>query len=370
MDSRRLAQWIALHHTPGLGARLYSRLRARLGDLDAIFGASPRELGAILGDKTDTIAALGAGVGRPEVERAMDWLARSPAHHVLPLEDPAYPALLREIPDPPLLLYVRGDVQALGRPQLAVVGSRNPTPGGARNARVFAAALARCGLGIVSGLALGIDAAAHRGALAAEGLTLAVAGTGVDVVYPPAHRALAEQIVQQGALLSEFALGTGPRRAHFPRRNRLISGLSLGTLVVEAALHSGSLITAHLAADQGREVFALPGSIHSPLSRGCHRLLREGAKLVETGGDILEELGPLAGLVLQGGTRDDEASTTKRGASGQHGEILKLMGRDPVTVDTLVERSGLTPEAISSMLLHMELQGIVESHPGGRYLRV
>jgi len=219
------------------------------------------------------------------------------ARHILTLHDPAYPALLKEIADPPPLLFVRGDPAVLSRPQLGIVGSRNPTPGGRSLAEDFARSLSRCGLVVTSGMALGIDAAGHRGALRGGGTTLAVAGTGPDRIYPARHRDLARAIVEQGAIISEFAPGTPALPSNFPRRNRIISGLSLGVLVVEAACRSGSLITARLAAEQGREVFALPGSIHNPLARGCHHLIRQGAKLVEDIEDIVEELGPLAAVI-------------------------------------------------------------------------
>jgi len=264
------------------------------------------------------------------------------------------------------LLFVRGDAALLGAPQLAVVGSRNPSHGGCDNARAFSGQLTAAGLVVTSGLALGIDACAHAAALDSGGRTIAVAATGLDRVYPSAHRELAHRIAAQGALVSEFALGTPPRREHFPRRNRLISGLSLGVLVVEAALRSGSLITARLAAEQGREVFAIPGSIHSPLARGCHALIRQGAKLVENAPDILEELGALAGFIA---ASPGAAAPTDTMLNSAQQELLELIGFDPVEMDTLVARSGLTPGRVSSMLLLMELHGLIEARPGGRYQR-
>ncbi|HDP89853.1 MAG TPA: DNA-protecting protein DprA, partial [Thioalkalivibrio sp.] len=262
--------------------------------------------------------------------------------------------------------FVAGEPRLLLTPQLAIVGSRHPTPGGRESAYEFARHLAGHGLTITSGLALGIDAAAHEGALAAPGLTVAVAATGLDRVYPSRHRALAHEIAEQGALVSEFSVGTGTRAEHFPRRNRIISGLAVGTLVVEAALRSGSLITARLATDQGREVFAIPGSIHNPLARGCHRLIRDGAKLVETAQDILEELdlSPTAGPPEQA----TDAPTVELDAEYHH--LLMCMGYDPVPIDTLVQRSGLTTEAVSSMLLVLELRNLVASLNGGRYERI
>lgn len=259
----------------------------------------------------------------------------------------------------------------LGSPQLAIVGSRNPSGEGRRNAEEFAAYLARCGLTITSGMALGIDSASHRGALKAGGATLAVWGTGLDKVYPPAHRELAEQIAAHGLIVSEYTPGTPPLPHNFPRRNRLISGLSVGTLVVEANQSSGSLITARLASEQGREVFAIPGSIHNPLARGCHRLIREGAKLVESAGDILEELAPL--LKLEAAAAEQAPAATQAAAEPDDPEyrlLLNSLDYAPTSVDALVERTGLTPDVLSSMLLMLELQGLVEAAPGGHYSRV
>ncbi len=301
-------------------------------------------------------------------EHEIAWLAE-PHHHLITLSDPRYPPLLREIADPPAALYVIGDPAVLSSTQLGIVGSRNPTPGGSETAHAFATYLTLSGLTITSGLAMGVDAAAHRGALVAGGKTIAVAGTGLDRVYPARHRELAHQIAAQGALISEFPLGTPALAFNFPRRNRIISGLSLGVLVVEAALQSGSLITARLAAEQGREVFAIPGSIHNPLARGCHALIRQGAKLVETAADILEELGPIAQLSVPARQTDGVGNITS-GLGVEAMTLLECLGFDPTPVDSLIERSGLTPEAVSSMLLVLELQGHVVSAPGGHYNRV
>ena len=298
--------------------------------------------------------------------RTRDWLA-VPGHRLLAPDDDAYPALLAELPDRPDHLYIDGDPAALTLPCLAIVGSRNPTRGGERNAFEFARHLASRGFCIVSGLAAGIDTAAHRGALAAGNATIAVLGHGIDGVYPAGNRELAREIAAGGALVSEFPLGMAPRRESFPQRNRLISGLSLGTLVVEAARRSGSLITARLAAEQGREVFALPGSIHNPLARGCHRLIRDGAKLVESADDILSELGSLAGHWLQTADESTVSSEPAAAKDAEYVKLLQLIGHDPVTVDELVERSGLTTGEVSSMLLILELDGNVEKLSGGRY---
>jgi len=276
------------------------------------------------------------------------------------------------VSDAPVGLFVRGDPAVLSLPQLAIVGSRNPTAGGRDNATSFAAHLARGGLAITSGLAIGIDAAAHQGALAAEGITVAVCGTGLDVDYPSAHSALAAAIAQRGALVSEFPLGMPALQANFPRRNRIISGLALGTLVVEAAVRSGSLITARLAAEQGREVFAIPGSIHNPLARGCHQLLRQGAQLVETVDDIFAELRALVGALapaLQAAVEPESPAAAAPVLDKAYEILLDALGFEPAGVDTLVERTGFAADEVASMLLILELDGELESRPGGRYVR-
>lgn len=356
--------WLHLHRLTGGGARLRHLLN-QFENADAVYRASRSDLLPYFdGDATPVDHILtGPQAADFEVERR--WLD-DPDNHLLVISDPAYPPLLREIADAPSLLFVRGALACLAQPQLAIVGSRNPTHGGCDTARAFSDALARAGLAVTSGLAIGIDACAHEAALDTGGVTVAVTGTGLDRVYPAAHRELAHRIAARGALVSEFALGTPPRRENFPRRNRLISGQSLGVLVVEAALQSGSLITARLAAEQGREVFAIPGSIHSPLARGCHALIRQGAKLVETAQDVLEELGPLAGALASPGAT---AARSEVRIESAESEFLSLMGHDPVSIDVLAGRSGLTAGAVSSMLLHMELRGLVEARPGGKYQR-
>lgn len=301
----------------------------------------------------------------PAVQHAQAWLAQ-PGHQLLLDSDSAYPARLRDLSDAPPALFCAGDTDLMNVPQLAMVGSRNPTPAGLRHARQFARHLAARGLGITSGLALGVDAAAHQGALEADGITVAVTGTGLDRVYPQSHQALASRIQEQGLLISEFPPGTPARRDHFPRRNRLIAALSLGTLVIEAALRSGSLITARLAGELGREVFAMPGSVDNPLARGCHRLIRQGAKLVETADDILEELGPLldnVGKVPSSSPR--EAPPDVHDKDYQH--LLKHLDNAPRSIDELVEHTGLAVDAVSSMLLILELRGDVAMAPGGGY---
>ena len=318
--------------------------------------------------------------GQPaRMRAALAWLAL-PGHHLLGLQDPRYPPLLRQAPHPPPALFVDGDPDLLWRPAVAVVGSRGASAGGGDNARHFSTALCRAGVAITSGLATGIDAAAHQAALATPGgITLAVLGTGPDLAYPRRHAALRERIAAQGAVVSEHPPGTAARAWHFPARNRIIAGLSLGTLVVEAALRSGALITARLAAEAGREVFAIPGSIHQPQARGCHRLIREGAALVETPDEVLAGIAPLAArLALALGPLEDGRATPPPASArpgnappamhADHHRLWKALEHDPTPMDVLVERTGLTPATLSSMLLAMELDGrIVVEH--GRYAR-
>ncbi len=357
-----LAAWLALHRAPGIGAKTFLALIEHLGSPREVLAAGERAWRG-MGLREETVRALRSPPWEA-VERDLAW-GDMPGHALLTFHDPAYPPLLKEIPDPPPLLYVRGDVECLQAPQIGIVGSRNPTPGGADTAYQFASHLSRAGLTITSGMALGIDAQGHKGALDGGGKTVAVVGTGLDRVYPAAHRELAHRIAAQGALVSEFPLGTPPLASNFPRRNRIISGLSLGTLVVEAAAQSGSLITARLAAEQGREVFAIPGSIHNPKARGCHALIRQGAKLVETAQDILEELGALAAAAFEKAEGNEALPLDV-----EYQKLLACMGFEPVPIDQLVERSGLTPEAVSSMLLMLELQGYVAASPGGLYARL
>jgi DNA processing protein len=313
--------------------------------------------------------------GAPDrVEAMLSWLDQSERRHLILPGDASYPARLADLPDAPAALFGEGDIHLLKEPQLAIVGSRSPSSGGVNNARAFARYLSTQGLVITSGLALGIDAAAHRGALAAQGATIAVMGTGPDIIYPREHRALAAEIVAQGGLLiSEWPPGTSARKEHFPRRNRLISGLSEGVLIVEASLQSGSLITARLAAEQGREVFAIPGSIHNPLSRGPHRLIREGAKLVETAQDIFEELIDTLGARLRQvrNTPDHQElpALLATQTDPEQQKILDCLGFDPQSADTLIASSGLTPAEVSSILLMLELAGHVTTLPGGLYVR-
>lgn len=364
-EQDNLIHWLTLLRTPGVGAVTYARLLEALGSPQEVL-ATPRQGLQQLGlaqESIDFIVSPDWDCIAPDLE----WLEQ-PDAHILTLQDLAYPLLLKEISDPPPVLFVYGDPTVLGLPQLAMVGSRNPTPSGAETAREFAAHLAGWGLTITSGLAQGIDAASHLGALEGGGATVAVTGTGLDRVYPAAHRELAHQVAEQGALLSEFPAGTPPLTANFPRRNRIISGLAMGTLVVEAAVQSGSLITARQALEQGREVFAVPGSIHNPQSRGCHSLIRQGAKLVETAQDIFDELGGFAAVSTV--ERDPpQALQSEFEMDDEYTKVLASVGHEPASVDVVVARSGLTADAVCSMLLVLELQGYLKSMTGGYYCR-
>ena len=353
-----LASWLQLALTPGLGPSTLRTLLREFGLPQAVLARKRSELSRHV--PASALEALDSQPLQDAVARALAWAAQ-PGRFVITLADEAYPRLLLETADPPPLLYARGRLELLQQPALAIVGSRNATAQGERNAEEFAKALSGAGLTIVSGLALGIDAAAHRGGLAAQGSTVAVLGTGIDLVYPQRNAALAAEIAERGLLVSEFALGTPAAAHNFPRRNRLISGLARGCLVIEAALASGSLITARLAADQGREVFAVPGSIHSPLSKGCHALLKAGAKLVECAEDVLSELSGLRARAHAGAAV---------AANGEAGGLLAFMGHDPVDVDALCERAGLSVDQVSSELLRLELDGRVTALPGGLFQRL
>ena len=365
MDPAERDAWLRLTLTPEIGPSTARMLLAVYGLPEAIFAAGRASLARHLpGPLAGVLAAPPQATMAAALRATERWLELDPSHALLTLADEDYPPLLLSTADPPPVLFAAGRRELLRRPALAVVGSRSATQQGAANAESFAQHLARAGLTIVSGLALGIDAAAHRGALkalddGADASTIAVLGTGVDVAYPASNRALHESIRRRGLLLSEFALGTPGIAHNFPRRNRIIAGLARGVLVVEAALRSGSLITARLAAEAGREVFALPGSIHSPTARGCHRLIKEGAKLVESAQDVLDELRIEARVA---------GSRAPRPAA--HQELLAALGFDPVDLDTLAARTGRDAGGLAAELLELELAQDVERLPGNRYQRL
>jgi DNA processing protein len=363
-EAQDLAHWLRLERTRGVGPDTARRLLSAFGLPENIFSASHTALSKVVPEKVahallappdDELLAL--------IDKTSAWAAQ-PHNRVLSLADADYPPLLLQISDPPVLLYAKGRHDLLTRPSLAIVGSRNATAQGKANAERFAETLSAGGLTVVSGLALGIDASAHEGALrSGKGSTVAVIGTGLDLVYPSRHRELAHRIAADGCILSEYPLGTPAIASNFPKRNRLISGLAQGVLVVEAAAQSGSLITARLAAEQGKEVFAIPGSIHSPLAKGCHQLIRQGAKLVESAHDILEELRLPAHNVAQ------EELVRPDNSMPYHG-LLEAMGFDPVGIDLLSMRCKIDAASLSGHLLNLELEGLVENLPGGIYRRI
>lgn len=355
-----LADWLRLTLAPGIGGETQRKLLSTFGLPARIFSASASSLARAISDR-QADQLLGHD-SRQSVDAALDW-ASNPGNAILTLADKAYPQRLLDTPDPPTVLYVKGRAELLNGRALAIVGSRNATPQGEANAEAFAAALSDAGLSIVSGLALGIDAAAHRGGLRGRGSTIAVIGTGIDRVYPARNQALAREIAERGAIISEFPLGSPALRENFPRRNRIISGLTQGCLVVEAAERSGSLITARLAGEQGRDVFAIPGSIHSPLSKGCHKLIKQGAKLVDDARDILDELG------LDAPPKHTETAAADA-PSDEMASLLECIGFDPCDLDTLSMRSGLTAEKLYAILLQMELDGRIIGLPGGRFQRI
>ena len=353
-----LEAWMTLSLAPGLSAGSFRRLLVAFGGPRQILSAKRSALAKVVPDAA--AAAALAPVPRERMQAVGAWLD-DPANRILTYADSVYPQALLQIPDPPPVLYVKGRVDLLNGRILAIVGSRNATRQGLEHAESFARALSDAGLTIASGLALGIDGAAHRGGLAGKASSVAVVGTGLDTVYPARNRDLAHELAANGCILSEFPLGTPPLAENFPKRNRLISGLARGCLVVEAALASGSLITARLANEQGKDVFAIPGSIHSPLSKGCHALIKQGAKLVETAEDVLEELGmrtsapkPLAGA--PSGVETDP--------------VLDALGYDACDIDTLAARSGVSAQQLAAMLTKWEIEGVVEALPGGRFQRI
>ncbi len=383
-DADEMAAWLRLSLTPGIGKQRAWQLLKTFGLPQTIFDSSQADLCAVVSERlADALREPPPGLYEL-LDTTCTWLnADRQRRRVLTLGDPAYPRCLLDIEDPPLMLYAMGlpvawEMQADGRTGLdlaqaagmAIVGSRNPTPQGAANAHDFAQALAQAGLTVVSGMALGVDAAAHAGALQVQGTgrdaiaTVAVVGTGLDRVYPKQHRTLAHQIVRQGVILSEYHLGTPPLAANFPQRNRLIAGLSRGTLVVEAALQSGSLITARMALEQGRDVFAIPGSIHSTQSKGCHALIKQGAKLVESAQDVLEELQFARAAVPAAASAEQEAVGAETNA------LLQALGFDPIGFDALQARSGLATSELQAQLMGLELQGLLARLPGAKFQRI
>ena len=365
MEREELASWLRLALTPGVGNDTAHKLMVAFGPPSSLFSASPAALREFAGAGLASALVHEPPDLASQLQATRDWLEQAQAdvpRHVLHLADADYPPALLETADPPLMLYVLGRIRLPWPGAIAVVGSRNPTPQGTDNARAFSEHLSNAGLTVVSGLALGIDSAAHEGALEGSASTIAVVGTGLDRVYPRRNLALAHRIAKQGLILSEFPLGSPPLPQHFPMRNRIIAGLAHGTLVVEAALQSGSLSTARMTIEASREVFAIPGSIHSPNSRGCHALIKQGAKLVESARDILEEIRP-SGVALQpAGEHPASAATSDT--------VLSALGFDPVALDSLVARTGWSASALNIRLLELELDGQVARLPGQLFQRI
>ena len=359
--------WISLGRTHGIGSQTFCQLLKAFGSPAHVYAASFRQLKEVVSE--NIASAITQGVDESSLADSLHWLAQV-NNHLITLADGEYPKALLEISDPPPFLYAKGNPALLNQPSIAIVGSRNASVQGEKNAEAFAHDLCSYGLCIVSGLALGIDGAAHRGALKANGATIAVVGTGLDIVYPAKHRDLAHQIAEHGLIISEFDLGTPSKPQNFPKRNRIISGLSLGCLVVEANIQSGSQITARLAAEQGREIFAIPGSIHSPMSKGCHQLIKQGAKLVDCLQDIVEELKLNALPNNLTASPYAQAESTANTTDMPHHELLSSMGFEPITLESLVAISGLTVSEVSSMLMLLELEGKVACLAGGQYQKI
>lgn len=378
-DKKNLAAWVALWRVSGVGCKHYRKLLDAFSSPVDVLHATSAQLKQQ--GLSDSLVSKITEQTLANADTDMAWLEASEHHHIVTLNDPNYPQLLKEIPSSPPLLYVHGNPSLLNDPQVAIVGSRNPTQGGQNNTYEFSKHLASTGLCITSGLALGVDGLAHKGALDVDGITIAVIATGIDRVYPARHRELAHRIVQKGAIVSELPIGVSPIGSNFPRRNRIISGMSLGTLVVEAALRSGSLISARYASEQGREVFAIPGSIHNPLAKGCHQLIRQGAKLIDKAEHIIEELAPQLEQRLI--TANQPSQTALPLMSDKTAEpdtissldddqrlVLETMGYDPISIDQLVIQTGLTAEALSSILLLLELNGFIAAGGRGNYTRI
>lgn len=374
---------LVLHRLPHVGAATYNRLVGLFGSPESALSQTFSTLQSLLHEETllairDFQASETVSVIGQRALKDLDWLSAQSNVHLISSADSTYPDLLKQIPKLPPLLFVRGDIHLLGLPQIAIVGSRNPSNGGSENSHRFAEFLAGNGFAITSGLALGVDAAAHQGALAAQGKTIAVMGTGLDLIYPARHRALAQQILDAGgALVSELPLGSSSKAANFPQRNRIISGLSCGVLVVEAAIQSGSLITAQAAMQQNREVFAIPGSIHNPLARGCHQLIRQGATLVETAKDIVDQLDGMLGYQRERLTKLQEKAAKKTeldekvldDLSPAEQQLIHAMGYDPVNIDDLVDRTGVAVGSVAAQMIGLEIKGFVQQ-VGAGYQRV
>ncbi len=375
-----LESWISLTRVPGVGPKTFQALLSEFDSpLDALNASISSLKNAGVSDKIARLIVDSKNNQSQSILADTEWLNAADNHHIITLNCKEYPPLLKQISNPPPLLYIHGNPSLLKDPQLAIVGSRQPTQGGQSASYDFAHHLGKTGLCITSGLALGVDGYAHQGAIDSNSPTIAVIATGIDRVYPAKHRDLAHKIVEKGAIVSEFPIGTQPKAENFPRRNRIISGLSHGTLVVEAALQSGSLITARLAGEQNREVFAIPGSIHNPLARGCHQLIRQGAKLVETAQDILEEMANVIDMTVVNKqeiitiSKQEHASDSMQKdpkLQGDYQTLLDKMGFDPTPIDQLVVRTGFSPESIAAMLLILELQNQVTSSGGGTYTRL
>lgn len=353
LEKEQLRFLLALLRLPGMGPVKLSGILDKYTDLSSLF------------DSAGNCNVFKGAADWARVDQDLTWM-NGKDQHILTPHHSAYPSLLKETHGAPPVLFVQGNVKLLARPQIAIVGSRNPTPIGCENAMKFAHHFSSIGFTVTSGLAIGIDGAAHKGALLGVGNTVAVLGNGLDTIYPAVHRALAHEIIDKGgAVISEFPVGTPPAHSHFPRRNRIISGLSVGILVVEATLNSGSLITAKVALDQGREVFAIPGSIHNSLAKGCHALIRQGAKLVETAEDVVEELGEILKYVIRSKEELAKKPALKNNLLSTEEALLSQVGYDCTPVDIVVMRTGLTAKAVSIMLLELELKGLVASVPGG-----
>lgn len=358
--------WLSLILAKGIGPETCCKLLSEFNNPESILACNIDVL-ASFGLKEASIESL-LNPDEEKINNILEWLDR-PAHHLITICDDDYPELLRQIYSAPPVLYAIGQREALGFIHFAIVGSRNPTTGGRKLAEEFAIELSKAGLTICSGLALGIDYHSHIGALKANCSTVAVLGNGLASIYPARHKKIASEIIERGLLLSEYPPGTKPNAGNFPQRNRIISGMSIGVLVVEAAKKSGSLITANYALEQGREVFALPGSIHNPLARGTHSLIKQGAKLVESVNDIIEELAPVASIVINKTISNKPDNFNYSDMDTDYKLLLDKMAYDSVSVDMLVKLTGLTAEAVSSMLLILELQGLIESQQGGLYCR-